>query len=80
VILLCIVPLCYEVSIAQIPDYEYYSLGAEELLYEHYSTEQGLPSVEVYQSLQDSDGYLWFVTDEGVSRFDGYSFWLGKKV
>lgn len=33
-----------------------------------------LPSSEVYEVLQDSRGYLWFGTDNGVSRFDGYEF------
>jgi ligand-binding sensor domain-containing protein len=36
--------------------------------------DDGLPSNEVYHSLQDSKGYLWFATDNGVSRFDGYDF------
>lgn len=34
----------------------------------------GLPSSEVYNVMQDSKGYIWFCTDAGVSRFDGYSF------
>ncbi len=42
--------------------------------FRHYSTDQGLPSPEVYEILQDSKGFLWFGTDNGVSRFDGYSF------
>lgn len=40
----------------------------------HYSTSDGLPSNEVYETLQDDDGYLWIATDGGVSRFDGYEF------
>lgn len=42
--------------------------------FRHYSTADGLPSPEVYEVLQDSRGYLWFGTDHGVSRFNGYSF------
>jgi hypothetical protein len=26
--------------------------------------------------LQDSQGFMWFVSDEGLSRFDGYNFKL----
>jgi len=37
-------------------------------------TEQGLPSPEVYCVFEDSKGYMWFGTDNGVSRFDGYEF------
>lgn len=42
--------------------------------FKHYSTKDGLPSNEVYQAIQDSKGYMWFATDFGISRFDGYNF------
>jgi ligand-binding sensor domain-containing protein len=45
----------------------------------NYSTNDGLPSPEVYTVIQDSKGYLWFGTDNGVSRFDGYSKFWGKR-
>ncbi|MEL7161099.1 MAG: two-component regulator propeller domain-containing protein, partial [Bacteroidota bacterium] len=40
----------------------------------HYTTDDGLPSTEVYCVLEDRRGYMWFGTDNGVVRFDGYSF------
>ncbi len=40
----------------------------------NYTTDHGLPSSEVHCILQDSEGYMWFGTDNGLSRFDGYSF------
>ena len=46
----------------------------EELILRHYTTEDGLPSSEVYATLTDKDGYLWVATDNGVARFDGYRF------
>jgi ligand-binding sensor domain-containing protein len=42
--------------------------------FRQYSTGQGLPSPEVYSILQDSLGFMWFATDNGVSRFDGCEF------
>jgi len=39
-----------------------------------FDVEDGLPSSEVYDGLQDRDGYLWFATDRGVVRFNGYEF------
>lgn len=42
--------------------------------YHHYSLEDGLPSTETYSAFQDSKGYMWFSTDAGVSRFNGYEF------
>ena len=43
-------------------------------LFTHYTVEDGLPSSEVHHVMQDSKGYMWFATDIGVSRFDGYGF------
>ncbi|PCJ00616.1 MAG: hypothetical protein COB15_02260 [Flavobacteriales bacterium] len=43
-------------------------------VYKHYGTEDGLPSSEVYTAFQDSKGYIWFASDAGVSRFNGYEF------
>jgi len=39
-----------------------------------YTTADGLPSSEVYVALEDSRGYIWFGTDNGVVRYDGYDF------
>jgi len=43
-------------------------------VFKHYTIEDGLPSAEVYSAFQDSKGYIWFATDNGVSRFNGYEF------
>lgn len=42
--------------------------------FKHYTVDDGLPSSEVYQVKQDSKGYIWFATGNGVSRFNGYEF------
>ncbi len=39
-----------------------------------FTTADGLPSEEVNQVLQDSRGFLWLATPEGLARYDGYSF------
>lgn len=49
-------------------------LSAQFLRYRNYDVEDGLPSSEVYDMLQDKRGFMWFTTDMGVSRYDGYSF------
>ena len=46
----------------------------QKLKYINYNTDHGLPSNEVYDVMQDSNGYMWFATDNGVSRFNGYEF------
>jgi ligand-binding sensor domain-containing protein len=35
---------------------------------------KGLPSNSVYDVFQDSIGYMWFSTDEGLCRYNGTSF------
>ncbi len=42
--------------------------------YYHYTSYDGLPSSTVYDMLQDDNGFLWFATFNGVSRFDGKHF------
>lgn len=40
----------------------------------HYTVEQGLPNNIVYSTLCDRDGFVWFGTWYGLSRFDGTKF------
>jgi ligand-binding sensor domain-containing protein len=47
---------------------------AEGIYYEHYGIEEGLPSNETYFAHQDEDGNMWFTTDRGVVKYDGYDF------
>ena len=42
--------------------------------FQNYTTDEGLPSNEVYKAEQDHLGYMWFATDYGVSKFDGTIF------
>ncbi|CAN5585655.1 histidine kinase [soil metagenome] len=43
-------------------------------LFRHFTAQEGLPSSQVYQILQDSSHYLWFATDHGLARYNGYEF------
>lgn len=47
---------------------------SQEPVYRHYTEADGLPSSEVYHVFQDSKDYIWFATNNGVSRFNGTSF------
>ncbi|OJJ17252.1 hypothetical protein BKI52_31605 [marine bacterium AO1-C] len=40
----------------------------------HYTTDDGLPHSVGYSLMQDSKGYLWVCTDDGLARFDGKTF------
>jgi ligand-binding sensor domain-containing protein/signal transduction histidine kinase len=39
-----------------------------------YTTADGLPHDRIKCVVRDSQGFLWFCTVEGLSRFDGYAF------
>ncbi len=43
------------------------------LRFEHLSVEQGLSQSVVKSIVQDSRGYLWFGTKDGLNRYDGYN-------
>jgi len=47
---------------------------AQPYFFRNYQVESGLSNNTVYCSAQDSSGFLWFGTKDGVNRFDGYHF------
>jgi len=46
--------------------------------FERISIEDGLSQVCVNNIIQDSQGFMWFATEDGLNRFDGYSFTVFK--
>ncbi len=44
------------------------------LKFERLSSEDGLSQNTIYDILQDNRGYMWFATQDGLNRFDGYDF------
>ncbi|AEV97006.1 hypothetical protein A4D02_18435 [Niastella koreensis] len=47
---------------------------AQELAYKQFTVKDGLPGSIVYYTLQDKNGFIWFATNQGASRFDGRTF------
>jgi len=65
VIALCalsIITLSGGVAHAQTSDYRF----------EHISIDQGLSKNSVFCIFQDSQGFMWFGTEDGLNRYDGY--------
>ncbi|HVM88582.1 MAG TPA: histidine kinase [Puia sp.] len=50
------------------------SLFSQEYNYVHYDVKDGLAGSTVYSMVQDKDGFMWFATETGLSRFDGTHF------
>ncbi|MFQ5605495.1 MAG: two-component regulator propeller domain-containing protein [bacterium] len=48
------------------------------LKFDHLTIEQGLSQSTVYGILQDRDGFMWFGTQDGLNKFDGYEFTVFK--
>jgi len=51
-----------------------YKVEAQSYDFKHYSIENGLSQSVVNCISRDTDGYLWFGTQNGLNRFDGYNF------
>lgn len=49
-------------------------LTAQKYTLENYTAKNGLPQNSVNDIIQDPQGYLWFATQGGAARFDGYDF------
>lgn len=50
------------------------SVFAQSSAWWHITDEEGLPGLTVYQILQDTQGYMWMATNNGLCRFDGRNF------
>lgn len=59
---ICVLVTGHSSALAQLP------------VFRNYNSDNGLPSSETYQVLQDSRGYIYIGTDKGLVRFDGRHF------
>ncbi|HLZ10037.1 MAG TPA: two-component regulator propeller domain-containing protein, partial [Chloroflexota bacterium] len=51
-------------------------ISASGLRFRHLSTSNGLSQTRVSEIVQDDKGFMWFATQYGLNRFDGYAFKL----
>lgn len=42
--------------------------------FQHLTADDGLPQAVVHAISQDDQGFIWFATQSGVARYDGYTF------
>ncbi|MCJ8272812.1 MAG: hypothetical protein MJK04_25870, partial [Psychrosphaera sp.] len=50
------------------------SVAAENMRFERLTSEHGLSQMSVNAVLQDKQGFMWFGTQDGLNRYDGYQF------
>ncbi|TAD99671.1 MAG: hypothetical protein EAZ97_08165 [Bacteroidetes bacterium] len=49
-------------------------IQAQNLRFKHLETENGLSNSSVRCILQDKEGFMWFGTENGLNRYDGYDW------
>ncbi len=54
--------------------FKYAHSSFSELTFDIFTQEDGLPNNQIQCIYQDSRGWIWIGTSQGLSRFDGYSF------
>ena len=50
----------------------------QHISFDHLSVEDGLSQSSVTCILQDKKGFIWFGTQDGLNRYDGYNFKIFK--
>ena len=50
------------------------NVHAQPYYFRHYQGDDGLSNNTVYFIRQDSNGFMWFATKDGLNRFDGFHF------
>ncbi|MBN1416103.1 MAG: hypothetical protein JW973_13460 [Bacteroidales bacterium] len=49
-------------------------LSAQQVKFTHYSIREGISQSVILCIFQDSEGFIWFGTQNGLNKFDGYTF------
>ena len=69
------VSLCARVTIAAFAGiFSCAAPATPPLSVQRYSLEEGLSQQAVNAIVQDNEGFMWFGTEDGLNRFDGYEF------
>ena len=50
--------------------------NSQTIFYDQLDIKSGLPSSVVYDIFQDSKGFIWIASDEGLLKYNGYLFYF----
>jgi two-component system sensor histidine kinase ChiS len=62
------------------PSIPFEASSEQRVRFERISLEQGLSQSSIYCMLQDSQGFMWFGTEDGLNKYDGYNFTVYKPI
>jgi len=65
--------LCRTMSVWILP-YSCVFAQSQDIEFERISLPQGLSQTSVFSIVQDQQGFLWFGTQDGLNKYDGYNF------
>lgn len=51
-----------------------YAFGQSDIRFQRLAREEGLPDLNISAICQDSQGFIWLGTGNGICRYDGYDF------
>ena len=64
---------------AALPDGQTFPVSpGQAIRFDHISLEQGLSQSGVFTIMQDRQGFMWFGTEDGLNKYDGYQFTVYK--
>lgn len=69
---LCFFAFCLIGNLISSPDL--FPQQRQDIKFERITIEQGLSQNTVFTIFQDSKGFLWFGTEDGLNRWDGYTY------
>ncbi len=53
---------------------EHHHVGLDHAFFQRLTAEDGLSQGTVHDIIQDNEGFIWFATNDGLNRYDGYQF------
>ncbi len=66
--------VCALVSLFHLWAVNVFLWGSDNLNFKHITQEHGLSQSSVYCMVEDNKGFMWFGTQDGLNKYDGYHF------